>query len=170
MKKQNKKYMLIVTIIIILLIIITVILNQDNKKVDYSKMTEEERAVIIEEQINQIEKNELGKLGERDRIERYIASFVECIENKKYEDAYEMLYDDFKKNYFPNYVSFEEYAKQKFPFMISMDYTNIERNGNVYIVWVTMSDAIGDKDSAIEMNFVVQENDLNDFDLSFQVI
>ena len=54
--------------------------------------------------------------------------------------------------------------------MFSLEHTNFERNGDVYILWVTMSNPLGGKDSGVEMNFVVQENDLNDFVMSFSVI
>mgnify|MGYP007038285492 CR=1 FL=1 len=53
--------------------------------------------------------------------------------------------------------------------MISMDYVNIERNGNVYVLWVTLSNPISGKKSEKDLNFVVRENELNDFDLSFSV-
>lgn len=168
-KKDNK--LLIISIIILIFLIIAVIITKNNsqKEVDYSKMTDEEAEVVVEEQIEEMEKNELGEMGERDRMEHYVSSFVEAIENKEYEDAYEMLYDDFKKNYFPTYSEFEEYAKNKFPSMISLEHTNFERNGDVYVLWANLSNPMGSKDASIEMNFVVRENDLNDFDLSFKV-
>lgn len=169
-KKDNRLLIVGAGVVIVLGITAFITTRNSNDELDYSSMTEEERAVVVQEKVDQMEKNELGQMGERDRIEHYVASFVEAIENKEYEDAYEMLYDEFKDNYFPTYVSFEEYAKTKFPSMISMEYTNIERNGTIYVVWVKMSNPLGSKDSGREMNFVVQENDLNDFDLSFQVI
>ena len=58
----------------------------------------------------------------------------------------------------------------KFPKMISLEHTNIERNGDVYVLWVTLNDPLASKDSGVEMNFVIQENALNDFVISFTVI
>ncbi len=54
--------------------------------------------------------------------------------------------------------------------MISLEHTNIERNGDVYVLWVTLNDPLASKDSGVEMNFVIQENALNDFVISFTVI
>ena len=53
--------------------------------------------------------------------------------------------------------------------MFSVEHTNIERNGNTYILWVNISDSLGSKNSVQEYNFVIKENDLSDFELSFSV-
>lgn len=169
MKKDNRLLIIGIVVVVILGIITYIMGKKDNKTVDYAKMTEEEVKIAIDEKLENIEKNKLSELGERERIEHYISSFISAIEQKKYEDAYEMLYDDFKKNYFPTLESFEEYAKTKIPSMISLKYDNIERNDNVYIVWLTMSSALSSDNTGIEMNFVVRENELNDYDISFSV-
>lgn len=169
MKKDNRLYIIGIAIIVILIIMVLVTNKKSSKKVDYSNMTDEEVTAVIKEEVSQMKVNELGDMGERDRMEYYVSSFIKAIENKDYESAYDMLYDDFKTKYFSSYSAFEEYAKTKFPSSIAADYTNIERNGDVYVLWVTISNPLGSKDSGVEMNFVVQENDLNDFKLSFSI-
>ena len=109
-------------------------------------------------------------MGERDRIEYYASKFVSSIGNKSYEYAYSLLYDEYKERYFPTLEKFEEYAKTRLPSRLSLEYTNIERNGDVYVLWVTMYNPLGSKDSSIEMNFVVKEIELNNFTMSFSVI
>lgn len=168
--KNDNRPAIIIAIGIIIVIVLVFIGNRKHKSTDYSNLTDEEIAVVVEKEINEMEVSELSSMGERDRIEYYVSSFVEAIEDKEYEKAYNMLYDTFKKNYFPTLSSFEEYAENKFPKMLSLDHTNFERNGDYYILWITMSDPLGGKNSGIEMNFVVQENDLNDFVMSFSVI
>lgn len=171
MKKNNKLIIFGVIIVVILAIIAyNTIASNKSKGIDYDEMTEEEVAIAVQEKVDNIKKKDLSGLGERDRMEYYVSSFVEAVENEEYEEAYDMLYDDFKSNYFPTLASFEEYAKSKFPSMVSLEHTNIERNGDVYVLWVTMYNPLGSKDAGIEMNFVVQENDLNDFQMSFTVI
>lgn len=169
MKKDNKLLIIGIVIVIILAILAFATRKKSDEKIDYSNMTDEEVAIAVEEKVNEMQVNELGEMGERDRMEYYVSSFIKAVENSDYESAYEMLYDDFKTRYFSSLASFEEYAKTKFPSNIAMDYTNIERNGDVYVLWVTMSNPLGSRDSGVEMNFVVRENDLNDFDLSFTV-
>lgn len=172
MKRKSNNNLLIIGIVVILILIIFIfITNKNSNKADnYEGMTDEEVEFAVKESVNEMQKNDLGGMGERDRMEYYVSSFITSIENKEYEAAYEMLYEEFKKNYFPTLNNFEEYAKTKFPTEISLNYTNIERNGSVYVMWVELSNPLGSKDSKIEMNFVVQENDLNDFDISFTVI
>ncbi len=161
-------FAIIFVVLFIALIVISIISSRE-KKTDYSNMTEEEISSAVKEQIDEMKKNELGDMGERDRMEYYVGSFLSAVENKKYEEAYEMLYKDFRKNYFPTFSDFENYAKTKFPTMISIEHTNFERNGDVYVLWSNLSNPMGNKNSSIEINFIIKENDLNDFDLSFKV-
>ncbi len=169
MKKDNK-IVIVGLIIVVILGLIAFFTTRDEDSIDYSNMTNEEIAVVVEEEVNNMVKNDLGEMGERDRMEYYVSSFMKAIENEEYQEAYDMLYDEFKQNYFKTLADFENYVKTKFPSMSSMEYTNIERNGTVYVLWVTISNPLSGKDSEREMNFVIQENDLNDFDLSFSVI
>lgn len=168
--KNSKKLIMIIGIAIILIFGIFFIKNlKKEKSQDYSNMTDEEIDIAIQEKVDKMKLKDLSGLGERDRMEYYVSSFIKAIEAKKYEEAYEMLYDDFKNNYFQKLSDFEEYAKTKFPSMPSLEYTNIERNGDIYVLWVTLSDPLLGRETEKEMNFVVKENDLNDFDLSFTV-
>ena len=167
-----KKYHKLVIILCVLLIIILLLVIKNtttNNKNKYKDLSKEELDAAIDEKIEKINKIDLAKLSERDRIQTYVGFFITAIENKEYETAYQMLYSEFRDNYFPGISDFEEYAKTKFPSMMSMDYVNIERNGNVYVLWVTLSNPISGKKSEKDLNFVVRENELNDFDLSFSV-
>ena len=170
MKKQDNRLIIVGLGIIVVLVLVVLALKINNKKPDYTKMTEEEIDIAIEEEVEDIRLKNLSKLGEGDRIEHYASDFMEKIDLGKFEDAYNMLYDEFKNNYFPTLASFEEYAKEKFPTVMSLEHTNIERNGDIYVVWTTVYDLMQSRDAGVEMKFVIQENDLNDFVLSFSVI
>lgn len=168
MKKiDNNKVILVGVGIIIILFIIVFWLELKERELDYSQLSEDEVNAAIQEEINDIHVNELSKLGEDDRIEQYISRFMEKIDNEEYEAAYEMLYEDFKINYFPTLESFEKYAKEKFPKLMSLEHTNLERNGEIYVAWITVYDLMKSKSEGVEMNFVIKENELNDFELSF---
>ena len=169
MKINKSNAIVIVGIIIIVILLIIVFKVRNADKVDYSKLTDQEIAVITQEKIENIKKKDLSGMGERDRMEYYVASFITAVENEKYEQAYEMLYEDFRKNFFPTVESFQKYVESNFPKFISLKHTNFERFGDTYIMWTEMVDTLASKDSAVEMNFVVKENDLNDFTMSFEV-
>ena len=168
--KDSNKHAIIIVAGILIVVILVFLDLRGNKGTDYGNLTQEEISVALEKEIDEMEINTVASLNERDRIEYYVSKFVEAIEEKDYEKAYDMLYEDFKENYFPTLSSFEEYAKSKFSKVLSLDHTNFERNGDYYILWITMSDPLSGKNSGKDINFVVRENALNVFDLSFSVI
>lgn len=170
-RKESRIILLIIVVCLVIVIILTYMSNKlKNQSKDYSNLTDEEIGQAVQDEIDEMNKITLSAKGERDRIEYYVTSFLNAIENKNYEDAYNMLYEEFKDRYFPTLDDFEKYVKEKFPKDFTLEYTNIERNGNYYVLWVNMSDPLAGKEASVEMNFVVQENDLNDFVMSFSVI
>ena len=104
----------------------------------------------------------LKGMTERARIEYYVTKFMDYVEAEDYENAYDLLNNDYKNNYFQSRTKFEEYADKNFSKMMDIDYTNFERSGDVYVIWMTVTDAInGGPNSGKEFNFVVKENDYN---------
>lgn len=169
MKKKDRTLPILVGVAVVVVVTGLVITKNSNKEPDYSQMTEEEQVVAINEKIDKMEITELSEMTERERMERYVGKFLENVRNGKYESAYGMLYDDFKTRYFPTLEEFESYAKTKFSSRVAAEYTNIERNGDIYILWVNISNPLKSKSEAREINFVIQENGLDDFVLSFSV-
>lgn len=157
-------------IIVVILTIYVIRLALANKKPDISKMTDDEATAYLNEQLKEQEREKLAEMGERDRMEYYVSEFINSIEKENYEEAYNLLYSDFKTNYFPTLEVFKEYVSTKFPKFIAIEHTNIERNGDIYVLWTNFSDSLGSKDSSVEMKFVIKEYDLNDFKMSFSVI
>ena len=168
--KKDNKIIIIGVVIVVILLIIAIVTSRKSDKIDYDSLTQEEIMVAVDQKIENMNKTKLSNMTERDRVEYYISSFIKLIESENYEKAYDMLYEDFKETYFPTLSTFEEYSKSKFPKVILLEHTNFERNGDIYIMWTNLSNALGSKDEKIEINFVVKENDLDDFVLSFTVI
>lgn len=170
MRIRSSKLPLIILVLIVIMIVLTIIINRiENKPEDYSGMTDEELATAVQAKVDSMELHALGAMEERDRIEYYLGQFIDALEKSKYEKAYNMLNENFRKNYFPTLEDFTTYAKTKFPMMFSIEHTNIERNGNTYILWVNVANSLSGKDTAVEYNFVIRENDLNKYELSFSV-
>ncbi len=169
-KKRNQKiYVIGAVVLLIVILAINFGLTQKKKEIpNQQEQTKEERANLENENI--IAK--LQDMEERDRIEYYFGMFLREMEEEEYEKAYQLLYEDFKKNYFPTLDSFTQYAQKTFPEMPVIEYENIERNGDVYILWITIDDALkgGPNTEKQKMNVVVRENDYNDFEMSFSVI
>ncbi len=107
MRVKKSKKPIIIGIVAVLLIIILVITNKKDDTVDYSNMTDEEISVAVQNKVDQMTVNNLAGLGERDRMEYYVSSFIKDIEEGDYESAYEKLYEEFRKNYFPIHYFFD---------------------------------------------------------------
>lgn len=178
-RKQNKiniSYLIIFVILIVFVIILIAITNMINgsNKVEYKENLSTEINVYSGNDINIIankddsETERLEVMTERARIEYYVTKFLNYIEGEKYQEAYELLNDTYKKDYFPSLDSFKKYVKSNFFKMMDIDYTNFERIGDTYVIWMTVTDAInGGPNSGKEINFVVKENGYNDYELSF---
>lgn len=116
--------------------------------------------------------DKLKKMGERERMETYFAEYISHVEKKEYEQAYILLNKDFRDKYFPTLEDYTKYMKEKYPTMILVTYNDIERQGNYYILYTTISNPLnGRKDEkAFEQRIVVHERNFNDFELSFNVL
>lgn len=169
-QKQDNKLIFFGFVVVIVLGIYAISTIPKKEIVDYNEISQEEFEQIVEENVDTIELNRLKDMGERERMEYYISKFITSLGNKSYEYAYSVLYDEYKENYFPTLEKFEEYVRTKLPSRLSVEYTNIERIGEIYVLWVTLKNPIGTEQKEIEMNFIVKENALNDFVMSFSVI
>lgn len=163
-KLKNKKVLLLIVLAIIIIIVNLCLILRNDK-------SESDTIDALEEEENQKVISKLENMNERNRMEYYLAIFINYLEDEDYESAYGLLYDEFKENYFPTLSEFEEYAKKTFPKMMNVEHDNIERNGDVYVLWIYISDLLnGSPEGKKEMNVVIKENDFNDFVMSFSVI
>lgn len=182
-KRRNQKILLIILITIILIwtiINISTIFklmemakklkdrtteNTTNTTVEENTLTKEE----IEENTNELEIADLKDKDERTRIQQYCGKFIRYIENKEYDKAYNLLYPDFKNNYFKTVEDFKKYAEEKFPqTLIAVEYNNIERQGQYYILFTTIKTPLN-VDYSMDQKFILIENGFNDFKISFDV-
>ena len=167
---RNQKLILVVSLAVIVLVFIIngVIDNRNRRQFDTDEtMSEEEAANLLAKKNETIEVNVAKGKNERERIEYYAQKFFKSIATKDYEDAYNVLNGAYKERYFPTLQSFIDYCEVYFPGTLGVKYTNIERNGTTYVIWVTISNSTGYSKSTIEKQVVVKENGLNDYEISF---
>lgn len=111
-----------------------------------------------------------SELSEKDRLRLYLATYIRSLEERNYEKAYGYLYDNFKQNYFKTIDEYKHYIENKnFPDIIAIEYNDISRQGEYYILDVTLSDAMDDDGFKEYILFVIKENAADDFDLSFEI-
>ena len=182
MNKINKKKVLMVTIgiLIVLVIIILNILNkirtkEEGKDSNSNSTINDIDEVIIDNRTEKKKKQELisklKRATESERIRTYLGIYFKYLENEDYESAYNLLYDEFKQNYFPTFEDYKKYIKEcNYPELLSIDYKNIMTQGYYYIVTVGIGDLLSKSNTTnYEMKFIVKENDYNDFYISFQM-
>lgn len=173
MDKKIKIILLIILALILLAINIMVyISNNDKSKIkenDNQVNTIIEHNIATEEETENSRKEMLNEYSEATRMKTYVGQYLSYIDSEKYEDAYNLLYQNFKNTYFKTFVDFENYAKEKYPSEIMAEYTNMNKEGNIYILSVKIQDPTNKEYKTLEQNIVIQENDLNDFVLSFNV-
>ena len=162
--KKNKKMIAIVSIaiIVVILIIILAVVNS-NKPVDEEKISSE-----YEETIENNTISKLANMTEMERAKTYLSDFVKMIEAKNWEEAYEKLYPEFKENYFKSEVDFKEYCQNYFPEIFAVTNKNVERINNIYVLETKIADMVNNT-KGFGLYFVIRENALNDYDISFSV-
>lgn len=171
-RNSNQSFTIILAIIACLLTIINIRLyiskyeKQNDKNIANNvvaaptkKTDEEKKAELIAE---------LKSMNERDRMERYFGEYIDYIESGEYEKAYALLYPEFKENYFKTVDDFKKYVNEKYPDIIIVDYDNIERQGEYYVLFIKIPKADGTKEN-IEQNIVLYEKDYAEYYISFSI-
>ena len=115
-------------------------------------------------------KKYLSTLGEGDRMTYYCGQFINCIDNQEYEKAYNMLYAEFKQNYFPTLQEFENYVKNYYPRFFGVKYDDIERYKDTYVIRLKIQDFQAAEGSEEKIQrIVVREYEYNNYVISFSV-
>lgn len=173
MNKNNKisKLNPFIIIIIILVIAIIAILVYS---IIVSKSYSGEDKTVIDKGTGQVvsgETLELYSMEEPERIKYYFNKYIDCLENKDYETAYNMLDPRFKNNYFQTLDSYISYVNSKYSPIISVTYDDLTRMGNYYILDVTFLDLFSSTDDnmvGITQKFIFYETDYDVYTMSFQ--
>ena len=175
-KENKKKVYIILTIILIIFIIVNLILYRNKTKeptytLPQTNQQKDEKAEQVEVPKTEEEiVKKLSVLGERDRMEYYCGVYFKHLEKKEYEEAYNLLYPEFKNNYFPTLEQYQEYIEKTYPKVWALEYDDITRQGYIYVLKLKIDDVLGSKENQKSQRIVVKENNYNDFVISFQVI
>ena len=173
--KLNIKDIVLIIIVLVLVVVNLALLTKvislksepkDDTR-DKSNVTNENNQNKSEEE-QELEK--LKKMTERDRMEYYFAKFIKYIKDEKYTEAYNLLYPEFRQTYFKSVEEFRDYAKKIYPSSVGFSYNDIERQGTIYVLVIKIIDPAKKVGEEKDQRIVIQENDFNDFVLSFQVI
>ena len=172
MKNISKK-MIILGIIIIIIIIVIILTILNSKKINNKEENDNQTSSNVEKKDSNEDQEKIAKLKtkkEAERIKTYLGTYFKYVEKKDYNSAYNLLYDEFKKNYFPTLEDYEKYIQeQDLPALLTIDYDNIVTQGELYIVTLRIGNVQARSDTQkVEKKFVVKENDYNDYYISFE--
>lgn len=183
--KKNKNLDIIILIILILFLIILNLVLYVNKilkpQQDEIKPTQIQQENLAKNISKKIPANipqtdteiitYLQSLNEGDRIAYYCGQFIRYVDEEDYEKAYNLLYDEFKQNYFPTLESFEDYCKNFYPRFFGVIYDDIDRYAeNTYVFRLIIVDYKASAENAEKIQrIVIREYGYNDYKVSIQV-
>lgn len=102
---------------------------------------------------------------EQQKVALNIDKFMQAINAKDYKYAYECLADSFKNNYFKTQAEFENYAKENFFEINTIEYNEFNKQGDVY----TYSIILADKNTGEQKTktFIMRLGEETEFEMSF---
>lgn len=98
-----------------------------------------------------------------------IQKFFEAINGQDYQFAYSKLDQTFKNTNFRTLAEFETYMKKNFFSKNKLAVRKAEKQGNLYLYDITISDGTGKDTATKKKNFVMQLKEGTDFVMSFGV-
>ncbi len=172
MDKEQKKWIFILIILILILLNVAILINEI-KLIAGDTKNESSNEVTTTNETNatktEIEKH-IEKQEENVRVQYYVANFLGFIENQDYEGAYNLLNEDFKKANFDSVEKFKDFCKIYPEKNTVCKYSGFDRIGaSVYVITVTIQQLENTNFKTVQQNFVIRENDYNDFKVSLQM-
>ena len=170
-----KKKISILTIGIIIIVIAIIVLIIYGLVADKKNNSGESAKTVIDTSTGQKVDPELlavYQMSEYDRIKYYFNKYVTYLEDSNYEAAYNLLYKDFKDQYFKTLDDFTKYVKQKYLPAMAVKYADVIRLGEYYVLTINFMDIFNSTDEKPVIwktqKVIIYENNYNDFTMSFQ--
>ncbi len=101
------------------------------------------------------------------KVQLNIDKFIKMINNKDYRNAYKVLDDNFKSNYFKTEEDFKRYVQNNFLEYSNVEYEKYTEEGDIYIYQIVLSDKTSKSDKKIRINIIMKLKDGTDFVMSF---
>lgn len=107
--------------------------------------------------------------SDEEKVLLNIQKFFSAINDQDYKYAYSKLDATFKNNNFKTQAEFESYVKKNFFTQNSLSTGKAEKQGDVYLYNVVISDGTGKTEDTVTKSFVMQLKEGTDFVMSFSV-
>lgn len=176
MKKKSKKTSIekviitgFVFVLVLGIIILLILISNTKKRLEGNSNKLPEYAQNLSQEKFEDTKEQVKDQGEMRRMKTYLGDIFTNIEDKKYEEIYARLDNKFKEGYFPKIKVLEDYLVGEFPKDAGYKIKNFERIGELYVYVVDVV-SVTDSRKKIDMKFVFEEYELNDYKFSFSKI
>lgn len=110
-----------------------------------------------------------NKLEDKQKVSTNIDKIFKLLNNHEYEEIYNYISDDYKKNNLPTFVEFEKYVKEKF-----FDYNykgaiSIKSEQQYYIAQISYSDGISSAAEYRKISIIMRLDDNAEFKIAFVI-
>ena len=109
-----------------------------------------------------------NKANEQTKVGMNIEKIVQAFNNKDYEYVYNKLDQTFKKNNFSSLDKFTIYGQKSFYNNTEIEYSKIEKEGNIYIAKCKLKDK-NKSNNTKDFTFFMQLGENTDFVMSFSI-
>lgn len=106
--------------------------------------------------------------NDQGKVALNIQKFMQAIDSKDYNYAYNCLADGFKQNYFNTVDEFKKYAEENFYSRNLVTYTEFKEEGGLYKYTVNINNANYQEEIKTK-TFIVKLNEGTEFEMSFNV-
>jgi hypothetical protein len=110
-----------------------------------------------------------NKLSESEKASADVQLFIQMINNRDYQHAYNVLPSGFKENYFQTLESFKEYISNNYYYYNIATISSTKNEGNIYIYTVTIKNGGSTAAETKDVGFNVKLGQDTDFEISFNV-
>ncbi len=98
-----------------------------------------------------------------------ISKFIKMINAKDYINSYKLLPQSFKNNYFPTIEQYKDYIKKNFFEYNNIEYDDLEKQDDIYIYKIKLTDITNQQNNIIEKNMIVKLGEDYNFVMSFNI-
>lgn len=106
--------------------------------------------------------------NENGKVALNIQKFIQAINSKDYNYAYNCLSSGFKDNYFKSVEEFEKYVKENLYNNNEVQYKEFEEESNLYKYTINIID-IDNPNNVLDKTIIMKLNEGTDFEMSFNV-
>lgn len=114
-------------------------------------------------------KDKYDSVNNQQKVAMNIEKWIQMLNSRDYNNAYNVLDEEFRKNNWKTEGEFEEYIKNKMPLHYSIKYTTYSNDKSVYVQTIELTDVTGEVKEEIVLNIIMVLEDKYDFIMSFSI-